>query len=242
MRKINLWMVATIILILVILGLLFGKQITGMFVILTPQDIAEKAVNYINENLVAPNTTAKLVSVSEFSNLYNVTISYEGNNLSIYVTKDGSYIFLSQPLSLKEKPPQPEIPKVTIGQFLIDEKSEVCKENNKAIVYFFGSEKCPSCTWEQNIIKNVTEKFKDQISFHENIDTEKDSNVLLRYSPRGYIPTIVIGCKYYRIGSGEEIGEKLEAEILTALICTLTNNKPLSVCAAVEDLINQVSY
>jgi thiol-disulfide isomerase/thioredoxin len=240
MRKVNTWMIITIILVIVIVGLLFGKQITGMFIVLTPEDIANKAMDYVNENLVAPNTTATFLSVKEFNSLYNVSFSYQDQNLSMYVTRDGSYVFLSQPLNIGEKLPQPETPKQTIGNFLVDEKSDVCKEDDKPIVYFFGSQTCPHCMWEHPIIKNITEKFKNQTSFHENIDTENDNEIFLKYSPRGYIPLILIGCKYYRVGSGEEFGEENEAKILEALICSLTNNKPLSVCAEVEDIINQV--
>jgi thiol-disulfide isomerase/thioredoxin len=238
--KINPWMIITIILILIIIGLQFGKQITGLFVFSTPEDVANNAIKYINENLVTPNTTATFVSVSEFNNLYNVTFNYQNQRGSIFVTKDGSYIFLSQPLSTKEKLQLPEVPKQTIGSFIIDNKSDICKENDKPIVYFFGSQNCPHCMWEDPIIKNVTSQFKDQISFHENIDTEKDSNLLLNYSPKGYIPLIIIGCKYYRIGSGETFGTDNEALILTALTCLITNNKPLSVCASVENILNQI--
>ena len=233
-------MIITIILVIIIILMLSWNKISGLIVIQTPQDIANNAMNYINSNLVAPNATATFVSVSEFNNLYNVTFSYQGQNLSTYVTKDGSYIFLAQPLNIKEKLPAPVVPNQTIGSFYIDEKSEICNENGKPIVYFFGSQKCPHCMWEDPVIKNVTEKFKDQISFHENIDTDTDKDTFIKYSPSGYIPLILIGCKYYRIGSGESIGEENEANVLTALICVVTSNKPLSVCATVENLINQV--
>jgi thiol-disulfide isomerase/thioredoxin len=240
MKKINPWMIITVILVIIVIGLLFKEQIVEIFKVTTPQDIANKAIKYVNDNLVAPNTTATFLSVSEFNGLYNVSFSYQGQNMSIFVTKDGSYLFLSQPLNIMEKLPQPETPKTTIGEFVIDEKSEICKEDGKPIVYFFGSKECPHCMWEKPIAGNVTEKFKDQISFHENIDTDKDQELFLNYSPRGYIPLIVIGCRYYRVGSGETIGEENEADILTALTCIITNNKPLSVCANVENLINQV--
>lgn len=60
-------------------------------------------------------------------------------------------------------------------------------------------------------------KFGDKISFHENIDNQKDQEVFSKYST-GPIPTIVLGCQYYRIGSGENLGETKETEILTKLI------------------------
>jgi thiol-disulfide isomerase/thioredoxin len=130
--------------------------------------------------------------------------------------------------------------KETIGNFLIDSNSEVCTELNRPIVYLFGSQSCPHCLWEDPIIKNVTSNFKGLISFHENIDNSNDREIFSKYSTQGYIPLVVIGCKYYRVGSGESFGVEQEAKILTALICSLTNNEPSSVCSGVEDLIKQI--
>lgn len=241
MKKINPWMIFSIILVLVVIGLLFGKQITGYFIVTMPEDVAKKAIDYINENLVSPNTSATFLYVKDFNGLYNVTFFYQNQTISAFVTRDGNYIFLTNPLKIGEKITIPQAPQQTIGNFLVDGTSEVCKEDNKPIVYFFGSQRCPDCLWEDPIIKNVTNIFKDQISFHENIDTETDKEIFLKYSQRGYIPLIVIGCKYYRIGSGKDaFGEINEAKILMSLICLTTKNKPLGVCAEVEDILNQI--
>jgi thiol-disulfide isomerase/thioredoxin len=236
--KINFWTITTIILIVVLIGLtLFEGYIKEMLSgYLTPEDTAKKVVEFINKNLVQPNETVTFVSVKEFDNLYNISISYMGQTTFLYATKDGNYLFLSQPLDIKELTKPEEV----IGNFLKDKETEICKENDKPIVYFFGSEKCPHCKWEHPIIANITEKFKGQISYHENIDTDKDNNVFLKYSSSGSIPTIVIGCKYYRIGSGETLGEEQESKVLTALICKVTGNEPSDVCSTVEDLISQV--
>lgn len=130
--------------------------------------------------------------------------------------------------------------KETIGNFLIDSNSEVCTELDRPVVYIFGSQNCPHCLWEDPIIKNVTSNFRGFISFHENVDNSNDREIFSKYSTQGYIPLVVIGCKYYRIGSGESFGAEQEAKILTALICSLTNKEPSSVCSGVEDLINQI--
>jgi thiol-disulfide isomerase/thioredoxin len=130
--------------------------------------------------------------------------------------------------------------KETIGNFLIDSNSEVCVELDRPIIYIFGSQNCPHCLWEDPVIKNVTSSFRGLISFHENIDNSNDREIFSKYSTQGYIPLVVIGCKYYRVGSGESFGAEQEAKILAALICSLTNKEPSSVCSVVEDLINQI--
>ncbi len=53
--------------------------------------------------------------------------------------------------------------------------------------------------------------------------------VFQKYSTGG-IPTLVLGCQYYRVGSGETAGEEQEIKDLTGLICKLTNNQPAEIC------------
>jgi len=100
---INVWMVLSVILAAVLVlnltGLLPFKT-TGMFV-LTTQDAAQKAIDYINNNLVQTGT-AEFVSVEDFNGMYKVTTSYQGQQIPIYVTKDGGFIFLSQPYNTSE--------------------------------------------------------------------------------------------------------------------------------------------
>jgi len=143
--------------------------------------------------------------------------------------------------------PTPNFPK-TLGEFLVTDRG-ICEEEGKPLVYLFGSSSCPHCLWEKPIVKEVTDKFKGEISYHENIDTEKELEVFQKYmdvNPQGYIPFLIFGCKYVRYGAGESLGEtaeeseKLEKEALTVVLCKLTAGKPASVCAAVKDKVSQV--
>lgn len=131
----------------------------------------------------------------------------------------------------------------TIGDFLVT-KDEVCLKGDRPVVYFFGSESCPHCTWEHPIVKRVTAKFDDQIVFHDNMDQPGvDQEIWEQYREinRGAVPFLVLGCRYVRVGSGERAGEEAEEQSLTALICKLTDGQPESVCRQVEDLIEQVA-
>jgi thiol-disulfide isomerase/thioredoxin len=100
---------------------------------------------------------------------------------------------------------------------------EICMEDGKPIVYFFASETCPHCTWEKPIIESVAAEFEDYISFHENIDNNEDRDIMSKYSSGG-VPFIVIGCKFARNGSGENIGEYDERQVLRNLICQVTDS------------------
>lgn len=100
---------------------------------------------------------------------------------------------------------------------------DICYENGKPLVYFFGSNSCGYCQWEHPIVEKVAEAFGDSISFHNNMDNNADREVFNEYSG-GPIPTAVYGCKYYQIGAGSSLGEQMEEDILTAYMCVITGN------------------
>lgn len=161
--------------------------------------------------------------------------------------KDGAVRNLATtPTAVPTTKPVPNYPK-TIGDFLVTDK-EICQENGKPVVYFFGSSGCPHCVWEKPIAQKVFSKFKDQISYHENFDSDKDGDVFQRYSDinPGYVPFLILGCKYVRVGAGEQLGKdeaeskKLEEEALTAILCKLTDNKPSSICSQIKEKISEV--
>jgi thiol-disulfide isomerase/thioredoxin len=152
----------------------------------------------------------------------------------------------SAPTQVPTAKPTPSYEK-TIGNFLITDK-EICLENGKPIVYFFGSSSCPHCVWEKPVAQGVFNKFKGEIAYHENFDSQTDFEVFEKYSDinPGYVPFLIVGCKYARVGAGENLGDtpeeskKLEEEALTALVCKLTDSKPSSVCNPLKDKISEV--
>lgn len=152
----------------------------------------------------------------------------------------------STPAVVPTAQPTPNYPQ-TLGNFLVTDK-EVCTKDGKTSVYFFGSTSCPHCVWEKPIMEKVAKKFGDTIDFHENIDSSTDSDVFQKYSDinPGYVPFLIMGCKYVRVGAGENLGkddaesQKLEEEALTAILCKLTGGKPEGVCASVKDKTSEV--
>lgn len=211
---------------------------------------SQAALAFINKNLIKPGDpeVQKEGEVSQESGLYKFNVKVGEQTFPIYVTRDGAFLFAQNPIKIQDStttdtatddqnPPTADA--TTIGDFSIKADKEVCLENGKPIVYFFGSESCPHCTWEKPVIQAVADKFNAVISFHRNIDNNADIDVFSQYSDGG-IPTIVAGCKYYRVGSGENAGEDGETQALTALMCKLTNGEPGEICAAVADLVAQI--
>ena len=192
------------------------------------QAAAAKAMKYINQYLIGDGSGVFTSAEEQPISFYKFKFHYGEKEWGSFVSSDGKYVI---PSDTYEIPGLVDNEMKTVdGNFTEIVGAEVCKENGKPIVYFFGSATCPHCEWEKPIIKDVVAKFGDLISYHENIDSQNDVDVFSKYSATGSIPAAIIGCQYYRIGSGEAAGEESEKQTLTKLICNLTGNQPESVC------------
>jgi thiol-disulfide isomerase/thioredoxin len=233
------WETATIILAIVsiVLAVLLSPTMFGL-----SNKSADKAISYINKYLLSEGATATLSSIDKerIGNFRKITVDVSGNKFGSYISVDGKYIFTSEPFDMDKNPTGnasstastgtvESTGTTTEGGFSEAANTEICTEDNKPIVYFFGSSGCPHCKWEEPILKSVIAQFGDAISYHENIDSQTDIDVFNKYST-GSVPTLVIGCKYYRIGSGEASGEEAEKTALKKIICTVTGNQPSSIC------------
>ncbi|MFH1661920.1 MAG: thioredoxin family protein [Candidatus Falkowbacteria bacterium] len=205
---------------------------------LSSEEVSEKVINFINKDILMDSAIASLIDAVEENGLYKIkfVISGQDREIEVYASLDGN-LFFPDVINLQEA--EENKPGVTIGDFSVS-NDEICEENGKPIVYFFGSESCEFCQWEHPIVEEVAKKFAREISFHNNMDSADDMEIFERYSAGG-IPTLVLGCKYNRTGAGQSNGEEGEAKILTALICKLTDNNPANICNEVEDLVNQIN-
>jgi len=228
-KPMNNWQIATFVLALLSIVLASMLAENSFNKDMKPEKAAQAAIDYINNNLLQGESEASFVKVEDetINKLYKFILSVDGQEYASYVSADGKRLFASDSIKIDEdKSKDTE----TEGGFKEAADTEICKENEKPIVYFFGSENCPHCVWEHPILKEVADQFGDSIIFKENIDTDADQDLFLKYSPQGSIPAIVVGCKYYRVGSGEGSGEETEKENLKKIICKATNNQPSSIC------------
>jgi len=185
---------------------------------ISAEEAADKAISYINENIKARQLTATLIRVSEDKEkgLYKLNLKIGEQELESFISFDGKTLFPNA-INL-EAVAAAEVE----GGFIKLADQEICRENGKPIIYYFGSPSCPHCVWEYPIIKEAVAKFGDKVSFHDNMNEITDKEVFAKYS-NGNVPVIVLGCRYYRAGSGEGIGEEKETEVLANLIQLLIN-------------------
>jgi hypothetical protein len=84
-----------------------GTTIVPGSVTLTANDAGKKAVDYINNNLVQSGS-ATLVSSVEVagSDMYNVTTSYQGSDINVYISKTGKLLFIYGPIDVDVTVPE----------------------------------------------------------------------------------------------------------------------------------------
>ncbi len=75
--------------------------------ILTGQEVGEKVIDFLNQNILKGQATASLVGVAEERGLYKLTFTIEGQEITSYATKDGKFLF-PEPVDLDQEPPSSE--------------------------------------------------------------------------------------------------------------------------------------
>ena len=88
--KKDMWKIAAIALgVLLIISILTG----GFSSLATSKTAAsEKALAFINENLLQPGTTATLLEVKRTGDLYNLQLEIDGRTYNSFVTRDASLL------------------------------------------------------------------------------------------------------------------------------------------------------
>lgn len=224
MKLIHYKLLTIILTILLVGSVVYLVQNIGLKSItkISADEAAKKALVYINETVLGGQATANLINVAEDeeTGLYKLNLNVNNQLYESYVTLDGKTLFpdaVNLEAAAAAKQGKVTGGETVDGDFIKLADQEICKENDKPIIYFFGSPNCPHCHWEYPIIQEVAAKFGDKISFHDNMNEIKDKEIFSKYSDGG-VPVIVLGCRYYRLGSGEQIGKDKEIEVLTKLI------------------------
>lgn len=141
-----------------------------------------------------------------------------------------SYLALSKinaptnvPVNNEQAPtmPEPEEPAGTpVGSF-IDTGKSICKKDGKPIIRLFSTTWCPHSTWIKETFEKVVADYVKKgkiVAYHWELDSGDDAltkavenavpaeeeAVYNEFNPRGSIPTLVFGCRYYRIGNAYE--------------------------------------
>lgn len=121
-RIMQIWSISSLVIIILLIGIMYfqSTESSSSVQVITAEKAGEQTVDFINQNLVSTGE-ATLISVEEESGNYKVTVSYQDQDIPLYVSKDGTLLFqgtidmeevIEQPTQPEEPAPQPEeVPK-----------------------------------------------------------------------------------------------------------------------------------
>ena len=109
------------------------------------------------------------------------------------------------------------------------DSGDICREDGKPVIRMFSTPTCPHCAWSSEAFEPVVQMYMDQgliVAHHWDLYTgddlltsevedeipESEMEIYDTFSPQSYVPTFVFGCTYYRVGTGHEGEDDLEAE------------------------------
>jgi protein-disulfide isomerase len=146
----NSWKITAFVLIGLVILLsvfMFTGVLTGN--VISENSAAETLVDYLNS---VTDGGISLLSSEDIGNLYMVTVSYNGQNIPVYITKDGKY-FVQGITQIMEEPEEEEIP------------TEVPK-SDKPVVEAFIFSYCPYGLQFEKALVPVYNLLKDKVDFN----------------------------------------------------------------------------
>lgn len=143
--------IAIVVAAIIIAGaLIYLNPFSGQGKVLPPQEVGEKVINYINDNILKGQATATLIDVVKEKNLYKVTLDVDGQEVISYATLDGAFLF-PEPIELDTQPASetPETPPTESPQ----EPPQTEKPNAKLFIMSF----CPYGNQAEEIMMPVVD-------------------------------------------------------------------------------------
>jgi glutaredoxin len=131
---------------------------------ISSQQAGDKAIDFINKNLLQEGVTASLKEIKEESGLFKAIIKINQKDgeqdANIYVSRDGKFLFVQPPIEMKE----------------IEKKLTETPKTEKPDVKLFVMSFCPYGNQAEDLIKPVLNLLKDNIDVKLNYIVSKDSN------------------------------------------------------------------
>ncbi|MEM4714461.1 MAG: hypothetical protein QXQ79_02905 [Candidatus Nanoarchaeia archaeon] len=138
---------------------------TGFLIGKSGNEIGEKTVKFINDNMIPEGyENAILKNVIKENGLYKVSLEFNGKDVFVYVSPDGKLLFPSAiPLEVESAP--------------LEDKQRETPKTDKPNVKLFVMSFCPFGQQAENailpVIKLLTDKIKFEPHFIVNIENDK---------------------------------------------------------------------
>jgi len=143
-----------ILIVVAIVGGIGGYLLFNNNNFLSAEEASEKAISFINENLVQEGTVVSLVSILDESGLYKIKIKIGEDEIDSYITKDGKFLFPQEGIDMdqdlsevegEEKETQESGPKTC----------EDIEKSDKPLLETFVVSKCPFGLQMQRILNEI---------------------------------------------------------------------------------------
>ncbi len=157
-EKKNIWKYASAVLAAILLIVVAADR--GVFESAGGQEIATKAIDFINKNLLTGGAVASLVDVKEKNNLYLLKLNVNGQVFDSYVSKDGSLLFPSAVDMTKELPTQQPGKSVEASA---DDDPSLGPLSAPVTIIVFSDYQCPFCARVEPTLKQVMDTYKEEV-------------------------------------------------------------------------------
>ncbi|MDP1538881.1 MAG: hypothetical protein Q8M00_02515 [bacterium] len=172
------------------------EKIKGLTVKELPAElVAEEAINYINDNLLAEGISVSLVDVSDAGSVYKIRLKIGEQEYESYVSKDGVFLFPEGGINMKElvvqeteneipaQAEQSSVPQEELNEFV------GCLARANLVIY--GANRCG---WTQRLVTMLGgwETIKPIY-----VECTEESELCQEKEIAGY-PTILINGKQYQ--------------------------------------------
>ncbi|MFH1971948.1 MAG: DsbA family protein [archaeon] len=181
-KRATFWKVSTVILLILLVLVVYTKGIPTGFSVAQDDAAVEKALAFINENLLMGIATAQVTEVSVERGMYKLDLSVTGDSgvsqeFTSYVTKDGDLLF-------------PSVIDMTEFEYVVEEEQTEeettmvdfpedpsTRDEAKVTIVEFSDFECPFCSKAYETVKEVEDLYGEDIKivfknfplgFHEN--------------------------------------------------------------------------
>ncbi|MBM3228728.1 hypothetical protein FJZ20_02505 [Candidatus Pacearchaeota archaeon] len=182
-KKRDLWKLSTFILLAILIVLLV-MNFTGSFI--TGKTVSEEeAGQAMLDFALSQGIDAEISSIEKEGDFYVVTLSMEGNEIPVYVTKDGKY-FASSLIPLTETiPTTPTTPTETILE---------CATNyglDESAIIFYYSDSCGWCTRMKPGVDSLEQRGYNVYRANAAEENPMISDCVLSHMTSGGVPQFV---------------------------------------------------
>ena len=260
MPKINWWAMGALIFFVLFLASMFTNGfsgITGMSAV----DAGDKAMNYLNTQLLPPGTEATLISTESLAGVYKLKMNIDGEEYDTYVTKDGNLFFISGIELTEVELVEPEIGTGEETEELASEPAVFdAPDAEEPLVQLFIMSYCPYGQQAVNNIASTIELLGEDISFeprfivnvqndtinslHGSIEADEDMRqaCIWKYYPESWLDYVLYVNENIPLNSineewttaAEEVGLDIES------IETCVNDEGLELMQADDDLTDEL--